>query len=175
MESSGIIRRIDDLGRIVIPREYRKSLRIDLGDPIEITALESGEILLKKVDTSGELVKNAKKIISQVENEIDGTWLITDGETWLWGKGENKNAFISTPVNKWVRQAVKERKTMIDEENSGELVGGSEHSYAVFIPAVANGDCYGGICVLGIKPFTIEQSALVSLLGKILGEFMNKY
>lgn len=61
METNGIIRRIDDLGRIVIPREFRRLHGIDLGDPMEISATPNGEIIVKKADTSEELGKIAKK------------------------------------------------------------------------------------------------------------------
>lgn len=174
MENNGIIRRIDDLGRIVIPREYRKLHGIDLGDPIEITALSGGEIVLKKVDTSAELIKNAKKIASVVE--IDGTLLLTDGERWLWGRGENKNIFVESPVTKWVKQAVKERESLVSlDKSEGDKVGADEKAKVVFIPAVSGGDCYGAFCLISYATISPLQAELTSVLSKILGEYMNKY
>ena len=176
MENNGIIRRIDDLGRIVIPREYRKLHGIDLGDPIEITALSGGEIMLKKVDTGGELIKNARKIIGASELIFDGTLLVTDGEHWLWGRGENKVAFIDQPVTRWIKNAVKERESLITPDGGeGEKVGVDARSGVVFIPAVSGGDCYGALCLISQFAIPSEQAALVSVLGKILGEYMNKY
>jgi stage V sporulation protein T len=176
MENNGIIRRIDDLGRIVIPREYRKLHGIDLGDPIEITALSGGEIMLKKVDTGGELIKNAKKIISAAEVQFDGTLFVTDGERWLWGRGENKSILIEQPVTKWVRSAVKERESLISlDGGEGDKVGVDAASRVIFVPAISGGDCFGALCLVSSLTIPPEQVALVSVLGKILGEYMNKY
>ncbi len=176
MENSGIIRRIDDLGRIVIPREYRKLHGIDLGDPIEITALSGGEIMLKKVDTGSELIKNAKKIIGAAEMQLDGTLLVTDGEKWLWGKGDNKLSFVDNPVTKWVKQAVKDRESLLSlDGGEGEKVGAHTQSRFVFAPAISGGDCYGALCLISSIPLPVEQATIVSVLAKILGEYMNKY
>ena len=54
MKTTGIVRRVDDLGRIVIPREYRRAYDIEIGDPMEITADENGIITLKRVDMGAE-------------------------------------------------------------------------------------------------------------------------
>lgn len=174
MQSSGIIRRIDDLGRIVIPREYRKSLGIDLGDPMEITALTGGEIVLKKVDTNGELVKNARKIFGSL-NDDGLTYLVTDGEAWLWGKGERKAEFVGNPVSKWVKAAVKERTYLIGDDNAYEKLNADAMTKAVFAPTVNGGDCFGAVCVLSDSALTQEQTELALTLTKILAEFTNKY
>ena len=88
METNGIIRRIDDLGRIVIPREYRKALGFDVGDPMEICARDNGEVLIRKVNTGGELVKFGKKLLSAAYAETGGTVGLCDGEKWLLCYGE---------------------------------------------------------------------------------------
>ena len=55
MKATGIVRRIDDLGRIVVPKEIRRTLRIREGDPLEIFTDREGEIILKKYSPIGEL------------------------------------------------------------------------------------------------------------------------
>ena len=60
MTATGIVRRIDDLGRIVVPKEIRRTLRIREGDPLEIFTSREGEILLKKYSPIGELKEFAK-------------------------------------------------------------------------------------------------------------------
>ena len=69
MKTNGIIRRIDDLGRIVIPREFRRLHGIDLGDPMEIVATADGEIIVRKADTSEELVKIASSLFVTAPSE----------------------------------------------------------------------------------------------------------
>lgn len=100
METNGIIRRIDDLGRIVIPREYRKALGIDVGDPMEICATGGGEILIKKVNTSGELVKFGKKLFSAAHEETGGTVGLCDGEKWVLCYGERGRELLGTSLGK---------------------------------------------------------------------------
>ena len=55
MKSTGIVRRIDDLGRVVVPKEIRRTLRIREGDPLEIFTAKDGEVILKKYSPIGEL------------------------------------------------------------------------------------------------------------------------
>ena len=59
MKATGVVRRIDDLGRIVIPKEIRKTLRIKEGDPLEIFTDKEGEVILKKYSPIGELTEFA--------------------------------------------------------------------------------------------------------------------
>lgn len=62
MKTVGIIRRIDDLGRIIIPREIRKQLSINEGCPLEITVAENGNVILKKVDTKKSLIDDVRSL-----------------------------------------------------------------------------------------------------------------
>ena len=174
MENNGIVRRIDDLGRIVIPREYRKLHGIDLGDPVEISAMQNGEIIIKKVDVKSELIKNAKKIISPAEREIDGTLLVSDGEKWIWGRGDRKGEFVDMEVSKWVKNMIAHREVFVGVDGE-ENAGFGDGVNVIFYPAVSNGDCYGALCVISDLPFSPNTGTLVGILAKILGEYMNKY
>ena len=161
METNGIVRRIDDLGRIVIPREYRKLHGIDLGDPMEITALSSGDILIKRVDTSGELIKNANKVAGAVAEEMRGTLLVCDFEKWL---------------TKWASKLIKERETYAGGgEREGELIGSAADDRVAMAPALSGGDCYGGLCIVSDKDISDEEYKLMKLAAKIIGEYMQKY
>ena len=60
MKATGIVRRIDDLGRVVIPKEIRRTLRIREGDPLEIYTDRDGEVILKKYSPIGEIAAFAK-------------------------------------------------------------------------------------------------------------------
>lgn len=63
MKATGIVRRIDDLGRVVIPKEIRRSLRIKEGDPLELYTTKDGEVVFKKYSPIGECENEAKKLI----------------------------------------------------------------------------------------------------------------
>lgn len=176
METNGIIRRIDDLGRIVIPREYRKLHGIDLGDPMEITALSSGDILIKKVDTRGELIKNANKVAGAMSAEIRGTVLVCDFEKWLTGYGERKNEFIGKPIGKWAAKTLRDREAYTGGgEREGELIGANDDDKLVLVPCLSCGDCYGGLCIVSEKEIMTEEITLLRLSAKIIGEYMQKF
>lgn len=176
METNGIIRRIDDLGRIVIPREYRKLHGIDLGDPMEITALSSGDILIKRVDTSGELIKNANRVAGAVAEEMRGTLLVCDFDKWLTGFGDRKNEFVGKPLTKWAARLIKERETFAGGgEREGELIGSAADDRVAMAPALSGGDCYGGLCIVSDKDISDEEYKLMKLAAKIIGEYMQKY
>ena len=82
MKATGIVRRIDDLGRVVIPKEIRKTLRIKEGTPLEIFTDREGEIILKKYSPIGELNVFAKEYavvnVSDLSKFVDGTVVDTE-------------------------------------------------------------------------------------------------
>lgn len=176
METTGIIRRIDDLGRIVIPREYRKLHGIDLGDPMEITALPGGDIIIKKVDTKGELIKNANKVAGAAAEEIRGTLLVCDFDGWVAGFGERKNEFTGKELTKWAEKLLKDRDSYLSGgEREGELIGASPDLFVAMVPAVSGGDCFGGLCIVSEKEISREEIALLKICAKIIGEYMQKF
>lgn len=176
METTGIIRRIDDLGRIVIPREYRKLHGIDLGDPMEISALAGGDIIIRKVDTKGELIKNAEKVAGAAADEIRGTLLVCDFDGWVAGFGERKNEFIGKELTKWAVKLLKDRDTYLSGgEREGELIGTNPEFYVAMTPSISGGDCFGGLCIVSEKEITREEIALMKICAKIIGEYMQKF
>lgn len=173
METNGIIRRIDDLGRIVIPREFRRLHGIDLGDPMEINATNAGEIIIKKADTSEELKKIAKKVAGAAIEELSGTLLACDFARWLVGFGERKNEFVGTPISPRLTKLLRDREKYVGED---ELIGNNnDEAHVAVFPAVADGDCFGGIGYISAGPITKEEFSILGIVSKIIGELMKKY
>ena len=82
MKATGIIRRVDDLGRIVIPKEIRKTLKIREGDPVEIFTDNQGQVILKKYSPIGE-IGNFAKAYAEAMSQIAGhRVLVTDRENF---------------------------------------------------------------------------------------------
>ena len=71
MKATGIVRRIDDLGRVVVPKEIRRTLRIREGDPLEIFTDREGEIILKKYSPIGELSAFAKQYAESLSQVLE--------------------------------------------------------------------------------------------------------
>ncbi|MDY0324228.1 MAG: AbrB/MazE/SpoVT family DNA-binding domain-containing protein, partial [Candidatus Carbobacillus sp.] len=78
MKATGIVRRIDDLGRVVIPKEIRRTLRIREGDPLEIYVDEDGEVILKKYSPIGELGNFVKEYAEALYESVHQSVLIAD-------------------------------------------------------------------------------------------------
>ncbi|MBR6815952.1 MAG: AbrB/MazE/SpoVT family DNA-binding domain-containing protein, partial [Clostridia bacterium] len=76
MKATGIVRRIDDLGRIVVPKEIRRTLRIREGDPLEIYTQADGSVILKKYSPVGELSQYAEELAHSMGNALDRTAII---------------------------------------------------------------------------------------------------
>lgn len=82
MKATGIVRRIDDLGRVVIPKEIRRTLRIKEGTPLEIFTDKEGEIILKKYSPIGELNLFAKEYAEALAQATGMVACITDHVRW---------------------------------------------------------------------------------------------
>ncbi|MDF2521093.1 MAG: transcriptional regulator, AbrB family, partial [Clostridia bacterium] len=78
MKATGIVRRIDDLGRVVIPKEIRRTLRIREGDPLEIFTDREGEVILKKYSPIGELSEFAKEYVESLHGSMEHITCIAD-------------------------------------------------------------------------------------------------
>ena len=99
MKATGIVRRIDDLGRIVVPKEIRRTLRIREGDPLEIFTDREGEIILKKYSPIGELSQFAGEYAESLAHTTGYLVLITDGDHVVAASGSGKRDFEGKPIS----------------------------------------------------------------------------
>ena len=102
MKATGIVRRIDDLGRVVVPKEIRRTLRIREGEPLEIFTNREGGIVLKKYSPIGELAAFAKEYVEAVAQVAKCTVCVTETGLWRWQDRE-KRTMPENPftVNCW--------------------------------------------------------------------------
>src|SRR6478609_7900547 len=98
MKATGIVRRIDDLGRVVIPKEIRRTLRIREGDPLEIFVDREGEVILKKYSPIGELGDFAQEYADSLHESTGHTTLITDRDTIIAVAGGNRKDWLGRAV-----------------------------------------------------------------------------
>ena len=145
MKATGIVRRIDELGRIVIPKELRRTFRIKEGTPLEIFIGEQGELILKKFSPIIELNDIAKEIAES----ICGV-LIFDSDKYLVGYGSNAKPYIDKEISFQLEKVVMQRQSVI--KNSVDLIKLSDfdnetHSQLIS-PIVLNGDVVGGILLI---------------------------
>lgn len=170
MKYTGIIRRLDSLGRIVIPREYRKMNKINESDPLEIIALDNGEILIKKVDLSAELISASKQIISELVEQTGKTIMLSDTEKFLAGHGEESSTLTGTILSSKIQNLIDKRSSFIGEGKDMGVDG----NYACIAPVYLE-DCFGALYILSDSEISIEHQNLLKVLAKVLGGMIQKY
>ena len=90
MKATGVVRRIDDLGRIVIPKEIRKTLRIKEGSPLEIFTEKEGDIILRKYSPIGEISNFSSEYVESLAKVTDLIAIVTDKDTIIAVSGTQK-------------------------------------------------------------------------------------
>ncbi len=154
MKATGIVRRIDDLGRVVIPKEIRRTLRIREGDPLEIFVDREGEVILKKYSPIGELGDFAKEYADSLYEATGHIACIADRDVIIAVSGASKKEYLNKPITSSIEQAMAERKTLqlksgedkLDEEENGSLTS------QVVAPVIAEGDPIGAVILMSKDP-----------------------
>ncbi|MCM3758963.1 stage V sporulation protein T [Sporosarcina aquimarina] len=159
MKATGIVRRIDDLGRVVIPKEIRRTLRIREGDPLEIFTDRDGEVILKKYSPISELGQFAVEYAETLYQTLGTPTLISDRDEVIAVAGLAKKDYMNRQITADAEEMLTKR-TMITEkmEKTVEWVPGQTEqvkSYCV-TPIVVNGDTIGAIYLLSKVHFIGE-------------------
>jgi len=150
MKATGIVRRIDDLGRVVIPKEIRRTLRIREGDPLEIFVDRDGEVILKKYSPISELSDFAKEYAEALFDSLGSPVLICDRDAIIAVAGGSKKDYLNKNISDLVEKTMEDRSTILETKQSNtSLVEGFEEaisSYAIS-PIIANGDPIGAVII----------------------------
>lgn len=169
MKATGIVRRIDELGRIVIPKEIRRTLRIREGDPLEIYTDREGGIILKKYSPIGELAAFAQDFAEALSQTLGMTAVISDRDTVLAAGGEHKRDYYERPVSSALEEIMGMRTVQKKEgANTIPLVSGEDAGLStgqVIAPISMEGQPIGAVVVVSRGAGTIgdaEQKAAES-------------
>jgi AbrB family transcriptional regulator (stage V sporulation protein T) len=151
MKATGIVRRIDDLGRVVIPKEIRRTLRIREGDPLEIFVDRDGEVILKKYSPINELGDFAKEYAESLADSTGHIVLIADRDTYIAVAGGSKKDYHNKSIGKVVETSMSDRKTLVEPNGTdAELIDGiKENTSHVIAPIIAGGDPIGAVVMIG--------------------------
>ena len=155
LKATGVVRRIDDLGRIVIPKEIRKVLRIKEGDPLEIFTDKEGEVILKKYSPIGELSEFATGYAETLSKTTGHIACITDKDTVIAVSGGPKKEFLEQDLSKELEQLMDDKEVYISKENNEVSIpviknDNKERKFnsQVVYPIVAQGDVVGSVILL---------------------------
>lgn len=158
MKATGIVRRIDDLGRVVIPKEIRRTLRIREGDPLEIFTDREGGVILKKYSPIGELTDFSREYAESLQQVIGNIILVCDRDAFISVSGASKKDYIERKISSELEKIMDDRKTILLGTNSQKViplindedyedVEGKYHSL-VIAPIIAEGDSIGAVVIL---------------------------
>ncbi len=172
MKSTGIVRRIDELGRIVIPKEMRRTLAIKVGDSLEIFA-DGENLVLAKYQELLKIEKLAQNLCDSVAETCGVMVLIADGQKIIC---ENKrgNSYLGMPVSKKIATAMENRSHL----KGGDLVGqdsivlGANFESANFHTIIASGEAPGGVIICSLEP---ENDIILDQIGELCAVYIAKY
>jgi AbrB family transcriptional regulator (stage V sporulation protein T) len=155
MRATGIVRRIDELGRVVIPKEIRRTLRIREGDPLEIFTDHDGEVVLKKYSPIGEIATIAKDYTDSLYRSLGYIACICDRDMVVSASGSPKRELWEKPLSQELENAIHSRQTlrlnaadgakMMQITNEDNAAG---YSAQIITPILADGEVIGGLLLL---------------------------
>ncbi len=163
MKATGIVRRIDDLGRVVIPKEIRRTLRIREGDPLEIFTDRDGQIILKKYSPIGELGIFAKQYAEALAQTSGHTVCISDKDQVIAVSGGSKKELLEKRISQELEQLINDRVTIIatrDERDYVPILEGNQdkvYESEVVTPIIAEGDAIGSVIILSKSTKKMEE------------------
>lgn len=161
MKATGIVRRIDDLGRVVVPKEIRRTLRIREGDPLEIFIDREGEVILKKYSPIHELGNFAQEYAEALFDSMHFPTLICDRDEVIAISGESKKDYLNKSIGKQLEQTMESRNTAIQTEKAAiEIVEGKEADVSGYTicPIIASGDPIGCVMMFAKDGNTIGET-----------------
>ena len=181
MKATGIVRRVDELGRIVIPKEIRRTLRMKEGSPLEIFTNNEGEIVLKKYSRVKELNSFSSEACDAIFEVIEKNVLLTDKDYVIASSGSFKNDYIKKQISKDLEKLIENRKaTLLNKKDNAvisKLIKDDMNEYIsqVIVPINAGGDTVGAIIIF-VKDsndnLTLNEVKIASSMANFLAKQM---
>lgn len=166
MKATGIVRRIDDLGRVVIPKEIRRTLKIREGMPMEIYTDTSGEVILKKYSPVGEMSQIAQAYADTLVNLTNCGAAICDSEQIIAVSGPVKKELLQKPISPQIEELMSQKETFSSKDDKTVLISKDIPAAALAVyPIVSMGDVLGAIMLVKGEraPAKIAAEAVESL------------
>ena len=180
MKATGIVRRIDDLGRVVIPKEIRRTLRLREGTPLEIFTDREGEIILKKYSPMMELTAFAGQYAEAMAQSTGLLVCITDRDQVIAVSGGAKKELFQKNISRRLETAINERASSIAGRNDKNFIPIVDEELEgitaqVIAPIICEGEAIGAVAVMSREPrarFGEMEMKLASTAAGFLGRQM---
>lgn len=170
MKTTGVIRRIDELGRIVIPKEIRKNLRIKNGDSLEIF-LESDNIILKKYSQLETIENVSVDYVEAFNSIIKHNIIVTDRDKVIAVSGPLKKKYLGKEVNEFTERSIERRDSFSEKQKKiFQIINDEdENGYYSFSSIVDNGDAIGSVIIISTDtPITDVEDKMGIILSRLL-------
>lgn len=165
MQNTGIVRKVDTLGRLVIPKEIRKSLSIKDGEELEIS-IGNEEIILKKYKRLLNLKNTIEKYFKLLQENIDFAIIVVDREQYITTNYNTYFSLINTKISKELYNLIEERK-----EITGKNLKLNENivlSYYYIKPIIINGDLFGALLNCSNKEISSQEKTTINILETLI-------
>ena len=159
MKATGIVRRIDDLGRVVIPKEIRRTMRIREGDPLEIFTDRDGEVIFKKYSPIGELTAFAAQYAETLHKTCELSVVVCDRDSVVASAGVPKKEYMDKRLSDELERTMEKRSLYIHRQGDAKAdvtAEGSNHYVSCAMPIVSEGDIVG--CVASLSPTETDRA-----------------
>ncbi len=180
MKATGVVRRIDDLGRIVIPKEIRKSLKIRDGESLEIF-VDNEEITLKKFSSSADLSIVSQALLDTVYTAVRKNVFVTDRDKIIAGSGDLKKDFmgkeLSSKMEEILLNCEKVKKSNVEINTIINDDGADDRKYNYIIePILADGEIMGLVLMIDMvnNTFSQEDERLTLIIAQFLGKYLEQ-
>lgn len=178
MKATGIVRRVDDLGRIVIPKEIRRTLKIREGDPLEIYTEKDGGVIFRKYSPMGDLQEMAAQMCQSISSATGYGAAVADRDGIIAVAGVSKRELMDKPTNEVFNQKMEARKTYLYQGAEPPLYpveGAQSCKLGAAVPILTQGDLIGSMMLFlpeDGSPMGKEQLYLAQTAANFLGKQM---
>ena len=178
MKATGIVRRIDDLGRVVIPKEIRRTMRIREGDPLEIYTDAGGEVIFKKYSPIGEMAAFAVQYAEALSGSTKLSVIICDRDHCVAAAGISKKEVLERRITPVLEEIMEQRRSVSYEgTQQHSALEGIERNICVAVPIIVSGDVTGAVVMVSNEnAATADQSdvKLCTVAASFLGKQMEE-
>jgi len=172
LKTTGVIRRIDDLGRIVIPKEIRKNMRIKNGDSLEIF-VDVDSVILKKYSPIESVEDAAIKYVDVFNQIIKHSIIVTDRDKVIAVSGPLKKKYSGKEISDFTIRSIERRDSFVErQKKSFSFVKDVEDfGYYSFSSVVNNGDAIGSVIIISNEvPILESEEKMAIILSKLLSK-----